>query len=192
MKLKLEKIKFSNNILTTFSVCLVFAFSACSNDSSNNKSQNTASKDSKNTVIANSSASDLVGTWRPIGLDVNLDGKTEPSGKWEIQDPKVRAQEIKDAGLTEDYGDFTFRADGTGFVGGTVSNNNTFTYKKMANGRYEMKGDKEDNEPKNTNAENIEELYLDKTGQLIFHHTTKQTLLGKSVIQNSFELYKKQ
>jgi hypothetical protein len=66
-----------------------------------------------------------------------------------------------------------------------------FTYSTMPNGKYTIKANTDDNEPKNTNAENVEELYFDASNQFIYHHTGKPMLMGKYVIQHSFELLKR-
>ena len=155
---------------------------------------NSAAEKNTNITVAASeveTAGSIVGSWTPMGFDFNLDGKTEPSGKWITQDDKKRAEDIKATGLPADVADFTFKANGKGYISAKDTKETEFAYTKMANGKYVTKGTVDDDEPKNTNAENIEEFYLDKEGRLIFHHTSKPKLMGKYVIQNSFELYKK-
>ncbi len=171
--------------ILTLTVLALITSIACNNSTTNdNNSTNT------NASIEAEVANGIVGSWTPVGLDFNLEGKTEPSGKWVTEDPKKRADNIKKAGLTADYADFTFKANGKGFLGGKETNDNLFTYKKLANGKYVFNTEAGE-EPKNTRADNIEQLYLDKKGQLIFHHSEKQFIMGKDVVQNTFELYKR-
>jgi hypothetical protein len=173
-----------------YSALILLIIIACNNNTSSNNTNSKATNKNISELPTNA-ASSIVGSWTPIALDFNLDSIAEPSGKWIIQDVKEREAEIKAAGLTMDYGDFTFNANGTGFIGGAATKDNEFTYKQIANNRYEMKANEGDDEPKNTNAENVETFYLDAKGQLIFQHSEKQLIMGKNVIQNSFELYKR-
>jgi hypothetical protein len=166
-------------ILTTIaSIAIV----ACSSSTANNNSIN---NNNNQTAEADRAAS-ILGIWTPIALDFNLDGKTEPSGQWKYNTKEDEAL-VKQAGLEMDYGNFTFKANGIGYLGAKETVDNTFKWKKMANGRFTI----DDGEVKNTTAENIEEFYLDAKGQLIFHHTEKPKIMGKDVVQNSFELYKR-
>jgi hypothetical protein len=91
------------------------------------------------------------------------------------------------AGLDKDFANFTFKANGTGYLGTSQPKENTFKWKRIANEKVIM----DNGEVKNTTGENIEEFYVDVKGQLIFHHSEKQFIMGKNIIQNSFELYKR-
>jgi hypothetical protein len=130
----------------------------------------------------------IIGTWIPIGMDYNLEGVTKPSGKWHYTDEKD-LQALKEAGLTVEDTNLTFKANGTGYMGKKepTDGDGAFKWKKLPNGKVFV----DDGEIKNTNAENIDVFYLDTKGQLIHHTSSKPLLMGKEAIQNSFELYKR-
>jgi hypothetical protein len=159
----------------------------------NTEAKQNAVKINENTLAKDidfDAAKSIVGTWTVVAFDFNLDGKTEPSGNWKYNTQK-ELDDAKKAGLDADNGNFTFKANGKGYIGKKDIEEMAFTYKKLANGKYVTKGLVDDNEPKNTNAENVELFYLDAKGQLIYYHSSKPLILGKYVIQNSFELYKR-
>jgi hypothetical protein len=137
-------------------------------------------------AITTDATDKIIGTWIPIAFDFNLEGKTEPSGNWKYHDKNDEAT-VKKAGMEMDFGNFTFKINGTGYLGKAETTDNTFKWKKMSNGKVTI----DDGEIKNTKTENIEEFYVDAKDQLIFHHSEKQFIMGKNTIQNSFELYKR-
>jgi hypothetical protein len=159
-------------IITAFAIIIIISYG---NSAANNTSQ-----------PASKTLDKIIGTWIPIALDFSLQGKTEPSGKW-VYNTKQNDEAIKKSGLDEDFANFTFKANGTGYLGASQTKENTFKWKKIANGKVII----DNREVKNTVVERIEEFYLDAKGQLIFHHSEKQFIMGKSIIQNSFELYKR-
>jgi hypothetical protein len=132
----------------------------------------------------------IVGTWQIIASDFRLDSIAEPTGKWIYVTEKDK-EALRNVGMNEDDANFTFLADGTGYVGNTKTEEMAFTYNKLPNDRYSIKASIDDGETNNTNEENIEEFYTDNKGQLIYHHTSKPMLMGKYVIQHTFELLKR-
>ncbi len=165
-----------------FSCITLIALIACGN--------NTVEKNSTKETTEIDKGGNIVGTWTPIALDFRLDSITEPTGKW-VYNTKEMIDAVKEAGISVDAGNFTFKANGKGYFGAKEEADNQFTYKKLGNGKYEIKGMIDDEDPKNTTATNIEKFYLDANGQMIKHSSSLPLLLGKHVIQNSFELYKK-
>jgi hypothetical protein len=165
-------------VLCAFALVTIIA---CSNSNANN---NTSNKDN---VDADATAS-IIGTWIPIALDFNLEGKTTPSGNW-LYTSKQDSINIKEAGLTVEDGNFTFKANGTGYMGKQepTDGDGAFKWKKLPGGKACI----DDGEVRNTNAENVEIFYIDAKGQLIHHTSVKQVLMGKATLQNSFELYKR-
>jgi hypothetical protein len=168
-------------IILILTCITLIAIVACSN--------NTADKNEENNGKENADLSaSIVGTWIPIGLDFNVEGKTTPSGNWHYTN-KQDSINIKNAGLSVEDGNLNFKANGTGFMGKEEpkDGDGAFKWKKLPGG----KACYDNGEVTNTNAENIEIFYLDSKGQLIHHTSTKPLLMGKLTLQNSFELYKR-
>jgi hypothetical protein len=164
-------------ITTLFSLAAVIIFIACNNSDAAKNNKEAANISTEQEADAGKS---IVGTWIPIGVDFNMDGKTTPSGNWKYYG-KVEEDAIKEAGLTPEAGYFTFKANGTGFMGKAEpkDGDGVFKYKKLAMGKWCMA----DTEEINTNAKNIALWYLDAKGQLIHHTSSEPTLLGKKEIQ---------
>ncbi len=164
------------------SAIIIVAAIACSNG--------TAEKKDTLTTAANDveAKGGIVGTWIPIGLDFNLDGKTTPSGDWHFN-TKQDSLNVKEAGLTFEDGNFNFKTNGTAYMGKAEPKESDafFKYKKISAGKWCI----DDTDERNTNPKNIDVFYIDANDRLIHHTSTEPTLLGKKTLQNNFELYKR-